>query len=425
MPRASRPKAALSRSPITLFDWVTAGKLVSDWTDVITGSTLELVAVGSEPEGYVPGGGRCVKLYRPTHPTNYRAMKQITVAAPYNLVNADALIECPVYYPSDFVPAEGAVAGLGIYACSGGSAANRYNKEFYPSGEDVRKGWNWYSYPLQSLNGSIGMGATGAPDPTALNYFRVALENTNNPSASYCVIGPITARRRAHTLVTISFDDGNSSIYASALPILSAAGLKATCGVITGAVGIANKMTIAQLHELVDTYGWSMQPHSVTHSNILVGGLTEAQVKAEVIGSTNFLRAEGFSAKHYIWPGGAYTENAKSYAKEAKIVMCWDIGTDFDKMTNPPGTGDYGTTVRVPAENTGGTVTALQYVDEAIRIGVHVHLYMHDIVAGASGTNSTNTTEFQTLVTALKLRVNRGLCSVVTFDEYYNALVGD
>jgi len=412
-----------AKEPISVFDWVSSGQTIDVFDEVtIADSVLELVDVGSEPEGYVPGGGRCVKLHNIG--AGNRAMLS-GFRTSIDLTDENTIIEFAVYYPDEFVvPA----AGVDFYLCTAWTG-NRFNKAFYPGGDRPRKGWNTYTFPLTvnayptGRDQVIGMGQTGTPDATDLDYFRIALEDQSNPGATHVYIGPITARRRASTRVTMSFDDGLESVYDTALPLMDARGLKGSAAIITDDIGDAGKMTQAEILELQNTYGWTIMSHSVSHPNFMLDALSEAELEAEVKDSVNALRAMGCIIKHFAWPGGAYTETTKSYCREVGIKMCWEIGQDFDAIPWADGTGDYAAHSRMPVETTAEVAAAEHYLDEAIRLGKHIHFYFHKVTSdpGASGSN-TNTTEFTAFLDTLKSKQDLGQITVVTPGEYYDGL---
>ena len=426
MPRSQLPTFYNKREPIVLFDWVTAGQTVDIFDQITTAnSVIELLPVGSEPEGFVPGGGRCVKLYNSTSPiTNTASVSGLRV--PVDLVNEDTIIECPVYYPGGFIdPA----ASVDIYTCTT-TVFDRYHKAYYPAGTDQLKGWNTYSFALQAkpggvVNTNIGMGKTGSPDPTSMDYFRLALVDSSNPDATYVVIGPITARRRAKTKITISFDDQNLSCYTIAAPILAQYNYKAIAFVSTGLVaGSENKMTWDQIKDINATYGWEIDAHSVTHRNFIINDPlpTDEEILNEVVNSVDELRGRGYPCNFFAWPGGGQNETAKEACRTQNIIACFDIGVDFDPIPWLWPSGEYGRIYRHAVEGATGLAVAINYIDEAIRLGVHFHLYFHNLSDDPTGALNTNTDDFITLMDMLKDRENKGLIDVVTYDELNTGL---
>jgi len=76
----------------------------------------------------------------------------------------------------------------------------------------------------------------------------------------------IGARNGVAGMVTLVFDDGLSSVYQYAFPVLSRYGMPATVGIIANRVdsGDADFMSEKQIHELAKA-GWEVASHSLTH----------------------------------------------------------------------------------------------------------------------------------------------------------------
>lgn len=425
--RSQLPQNYLKLEPISVFDWESVGQTASVFNSItIAGSVLELVPEGEEPEGYVPGGGRCVKLWNATAiptatgvPINSAAVSGVRTAI--DLVDENTLIEFAVYYPDTFLsPA----AGLDFYLCTT-NTSNNYHKAYYPAGTDTLKGWNTYSFNLQALIDGVvdnsGMSKTGSPNINSIDYFRLQLLDNANPSAEYVIIGPIRARRRAMTQVTLSFDDGHHTVIDEALPLMRTHGFKGNLGIITSYIGTTNYMTLSNIAEFA-AEDWSINAHSVTHSNFVSGGLTDTQIRDEVVNSVTALRELGYPCRFFIWPGGGCTESSKSACREVGILAGFDIASRVDPAPWVWGSGEYGRVYRVTMEATSGLDRCKNWLDEAIRQGVHVHFYFHVLTTDASVTGNTNITDFTNFLIYLREKTNAGLCDVVTFDEYYEGM---
>jgi hypothetical protein len=280
------------------------------------------------------------------------------------------------------------------------------------------------------------MSRTGTPDVRAMNFMRLLLENQtfSATQADDIWIGPITARRRQRTLVTISTDDGHISNYddagVSILNEMNARGFKGNAFIITNViqdVPTGNRMSWSQVAELQNVHGWTIGAHGTTGQNFLTPPMPEPEIRAEVYGSIDTLRSRGFRVRFFAWNGGLYNEFCKQLCRDRSIQLCYDIGSTISYAPWLWGSGDYGCEYRFGAEDvssaTTGTQGALNMVDEAIRAGGNVHLYMHVLTTGASAPVATNLTEFRTLLDAIRLRVRQGLCEVVTLDEFYDRQV--
>ena len=146
--------------------------------------------------------------------------------------------------------------------------------------------------------------------------------------------------------VSFTFDDGYSSALAQAAPTLAKYGFTGTDYVITNCVGMTKApntchaddsktyMTWAQIQTLQNTYGWEIGSHTVDHACLAssaavdpddcsapYGGLTIAQVDAELANSKAALAANGINATDMATPYGDYNptvlaEIAKYYATQ-------------------------------------------------------------------------------------------------------------
>lgn len=401
----------------SLVDWVTKGAPGS-WIPVVGGSQIQTVTPANEPGGGMPGGGQCVRIYNTNLAT--RGVLDLSITA-VDMIDSATVVEFWAYYESGFISP---LNGISLTLASGGSIANRYAKVHYPGASDPAKGWVLYSYPLASLNASIGMSVTGSPNLNAINFIRIGLEAVSDNNQVW--VGPITYRRRAKTQVTISIDDGSTTVYADALPLMAARNIKGNVAIPTNRLTTTGAwMTKEQLLELQNNYGWCISSHSKSHANLVLDGLTEDQKREEIVGSRQAIIDNGFTGIDvFIWPGGAYDESCKIYAAEAGYKMAADIGLAFHYVRDTKTSASNWNFPRCPAENAGGTVTAIQYVNEAIRLGTHCHIYLHVLTVAASGINTTNITEFTAMLDSLVLLRNRGLIDIVTFTEFVAGIQG-
>lgn len=115
----------------------------------------------------------------------------------------------------------------------------------------------------------------------------------------------------ARGIVSIFYDDTNSEVYTVALPIHSASDVPAAVAVDTGNFRLGTgKMTLAQLRELVDDYGWEVASHSVSHPSMnSTSVISESSAEREIVDSYNALRELGFDVRLWVTPqSGLATE---------------------------------------------------------------------------------------------------------------------
>ena len=127
---------------------------------------------------------------------------------------------------------------------------------------------------------------------------------------------PYTPTGFKRPLVTLTFDDGYSSTYQYATPILDADGYKSTQFIITDVLGTTGYMTDANLVAL-NKDGQEIASHTVTHDDLTTE--TTSQVKTELSQSQSTLQSlVGVPVTDIAYPYGEYnttvqTQTAKYY----------------------------------------------------------------------------------------------------------------
>jgi len=114
-------------------------------------------------------------------------------------------------------------------------------------------------------------------------------------------------------LLTITFDDGYSTSYTNALPLLEEYGLTSTQFVITDLIGQSGYMTAAQLKSYYGD-GDEIASHTVTHDDLTQE--TASQLSKEMTQSQATLEADtGGSVTDFAYPYGLYNANVVNAAK--------------------------------------------------------------------------------------------------------------
>ena len=129
-------------------------------------------------------------------------------------------------------------------------------------------------------------------------------------------------------MVTLSFDDSWLSQYTTALPIVEAAGIKATFYLTTEPIQKfwSGFMTTAQVKDLV-VRGHEIGGHTVTHNNLT--NLSSSKVTQELVNSKNYLQnLTGASVTALAYPYGAYSNTVKNAAKNAGYTTARSVEED-------------------------------------------------------------------------------------------------
>jgi peptidoglycan/xylan/chitin deacetylase (PgdA/CDA1 family) len=108
--------------------------------------------------------------------------------------------------------------------------------------------------------------------------------------------------------ILFAFDDGLSSIYSQAYPILAAKHIKATLYMISDQIGGGGYVTAANLQTL-DAAGWDIGNHTKAHADL--NTRTEAQQESDLSACKAALDALGLTraSMHVAYPHGLWDDN--------------------------------------------------------------------------------------------------------------------
>jgi peptidoglycan/xylan/chitin deacetylase (PgdA/CDA1 family) len=135
-------------------------------------------------------------------------------------------------------------------------------------------------------------------------------------------------------VVSINFDDGYESTFNNAVPILDAAGLKATFYIITKRLDTPTYMTTGQMFSLV-AEGHEIGAHTRHHPHLVADGLTPAQQQDEIQGSLNDLKALGLNPLTFAYPYGDHNDVVVSIVKNNGFAGARDTRPGFDNAMSP------------------------------------------------------------------------------------------
>ena len=234
--------------------------------------------------------------------------------------------------------------------------------------------------------------------------------------------------------MVLTFDDGYTSVYTTAFPIMQQYGIVGTVYVNTALVGTPGRLTLEQLHELYNA-GWTIANHTPNHTNLITGSLTNApgttvltvdQVKAIVKPGIDWLLANGFTrgAYDFALPFGMYNDNVLEALKELGIrtdrtVMIGMTAIPADDLLEISPQGPNG-----DGYPNGGNYTtfakAKTMVDNTIAAKVSTFFMMHEITDTPASGLEWATTDFTQFIKYL-VQTNIVTESV---DQWYNDIHG-
>ncbi len=117
----------------------------------------------------------------------------------------------------------------------------------------------------------------------------------------------------AQTIVSLGFDDGYSSQYDAARPMLAAHGMHATFFIISGSVGESGYMTWSQLDGLAAD-GNEIGGHTLDHPDLTTLSSTEA--RRQICDDRTQLQAHGFQVTDFAYPYGAFNAAVEKLARD-------------------------------------------------------------------------------------------------------------
>jgi len=112
----------------------------------------------------------------------------------------------------------------------------------------------------------------------------------------------------------VTFDDGDSTNFTAAYPILKDMSLKAYFFIIGGRIGAEGYMNLEQIKELARA-GMIVGSHGMTHR--ILAGLNDKELDFEIKDSKKLLEDNlGFKVEYFSVPRGFYTEKIIEKARE-------------------------------------------------------------------------------------------------------------
>lgn len=272
-----------------------------------------------------------------------------------------------------------------------------------PSG--IFRSGDWFQ--LRFNLASDNMGTTGTPNKAAITGFRIAPSDISGGGGTTVKFGGIGVYDRntayPNGVVTFGFDDSFISHRTIAAPYLAKYGWAGTAYTICDAVsgsgisgGSGYGMTVAQLQELRDLYGWDLAAHafSVTNHGIGFPNLSASVLSDEISQMVNWLQYNGLSsAAHFAWPRGLHSAGAEAVIRRyfstarALQVLPYEVVQ--------PGAPLRSRALQISA---GGAAIATAAIDKAYTNGSWLQLVHHDILSSGATGNQLNAADFQTIV---------------------------
>jgi peptidoglycan/xylan/chitin deacetylase (PgdA/CDA1 family) len=189
----------------------------------------------------------------------------------------------------------------------------------------------------------------------------------------------------ARALASVTFDDGWLTDYTNALPVLQKHQLNATHYVITGLLGMPNRLSVDMLTAF-QAGGDEIGSHTVDHQDLTT--LSSSDLDDELSQSSQFLAANGFGqVQDFASPYGTYNGPAlaaiETYYRSHRTV---DVGFNTKGDLDP---------YRLKVQNISSTTTAAQvdaWAAQAAADRSWLILVYHDVVMDVAQGTSYSTT---------------------------------
>jgi len=167
---------------------------------------------------------------------------------------------------------------------------------------------------------------TGNTDLSKINAIEIKLTDKGRRPVSIWFNSLSLVENNSKGIVTFTFDDAVGTQFTNAVPILSKYNYSGTTYVPTKWVDRGGRLSIDQLKEMQDVYGWDVSSHTRNHVD-LKKSKNKDSLENELVKSKEFLVKNGFErgAEHFAYPFGNFDndlsmEIIKKHYKTARIV---------------------------------------------------------------------------------------------------------
>jgi hypothetical protein len=154
---------------------------------------------------------------------------------------------------------------------------------FIPSGGSTPN-QGWYTVTLNWADAAIH----GTPARNSLTDLQFQVNDDAAGTATFHIqdveLIPDASATFPNGVISVSFDDSYESTYLLGLPKLQQYGFRASMFHIQDLIGTAGRMSLNEIYNLQDAYGWEMGSHAYTDADHLLTytGMTAAQLDSDL-----------------------------------------------------------------------------------------------------------------------------------------------
>ena len=167
---------------------------------------------------------------------------------------------------------------------------------------------------------------TGNTDISKINAIEIFVRDSGKRPVTTWFNSLSLVKSNSKGIVTFTFDDAVGTQYTNAVPILSKYNFSATTFIPIEWLERPGRLSIEQLREMQDVYGWDISSHTMNHVD--VSQIKNVQrLEYELVNSKQFLVDNGFikGAEHFAYPFGNFDNDLsmdliKDHYKTARIV---------------------------------------------------------------------------------------------------------
>lgn len=214
--------------------------------------------------------------------------------------------------------------------------------------------------------------------------------------------------------VIMSFDDNHESQFTEAYPILANNNQRGVVFINPAYIGSKEQMTLSNLQTL-QAAGWDISNHTYRHR--FLTQVSQEKMEEDIDDGYDWLVANGFgdTAKFFCYPGSQYNDAIIEKVKERHVLARasqWEYHgghfdiIDFEDLQYK--LSSFGFRASTPLAD------IQTEIDRVIERGGLLHLYTHAI---------DDANHFKAISDYLKAKQDAGLLEVITFSDYYNALI--
>ncbi|MGB9201609.1 Ig-like domain-containing protein, partial [Methanobacterium sp.] len=290
--------------------------------------------------------------------------------------------------------------------------------ETYMINSEIHQGLNYFVLPEYLFAPSGGMTWNDT-----ISQVEIRLYNSPGTSTNVTFLELKQNMDGVPTMV-LTFDDGYTSVFTTAFPIMQQYGMVGTVYMNMGYVGDDGYLTLDQLHQLYDA-GWTIGDHTPVHTD-LSSLPTVAAIVAIIQQGTDWLLDNGFirGAYDFALPFGYYNNMVLEALQECgiqtdRIVMIRTEANPPDDLLQITCFGSDGNDYPDGPEYTT-TADAEAYVNQTIQAKSTTFYLMHQIVDSPTTAIQWATADFTNFIEYIAQMGVR----TETVDQYYNQVVG-